>query len=118
MSSRISIKSRRRLAAMFPRSRNALMTLTFATLFFAAPSAAQAQDPPPDLHMLLNMDLFQSQQDASAQAAGPGGTSMMDQIRSLNALGYLNGGKAAAQPPAPPDDDDLPPPRYRPENEP
>jgi hypothetical protein len=69
---------------------------------------------PPDLRMLLNLDLFrpQLQLDKPRQEDPGPDTSMLDQIRTLNALGYLDGDtymnagtRAAAsedeQPPAP-----------------
>ena len=88
---------------------------TFLTLLLSGAGLACAQDQPPDLHMLLNMDLFQSQSSAAPQAADSGSadTSMMDQIRALKALGYLKGGNSAA-PASVPDDDIPPPPGYGP----
>jgi hypothetical protein len=69
---------------------------------------------PPDLRMLLNLDLFrpQLQLDKPRQEDPSLNTPMLDQIRTLNALGYLDGdtymnagARAAAsedqQPPAP-----------------
>lgn len=51
---------------------------------------ARAQEPPPDLRMLLNLDLFASRSHET-QGAPDQGTdeSMLDQIRTLDALGYL-----------------------------
>ncbi|MHB8384734.1 MAG: hypothetical protein ACYDC3_20645 [Candidatus Binataceae bacterium] len=72
----------------------------------AAPAWAQ-NDPPPDLHMLLNLDLFKPNPSAAAQNKGGGGDgSMLDQIQTLNALGYLGHGG-----PAPANSDAPPPPR-------
>ncbi len=53
---------------------------------------ASAQDAPPSLRMLLNLDLFSSRQTDASATPGPGGAasdSMLDQIRALDALGYL-----------------------------
>ena len=82
-------------------------SLIAATVFCTAfiligvrPARAQDADPP-DIRMLLNLDLFRSQ---PRSAAGPQGAnsesndSTLDQIRTLNALGYLgNGYKAGAR---------------------
>jgi hypothetical protein len=50
-------------------------------------------EAPPDLRMLMNLDLFaprhNNAQDAPAPAASPGDDSMLDQIRTLDAMGYL-----------------------------
>jgi len=72
---------------------------------------ASAQDftneAPPDLRMLMNLDLFEPRhnnaQDATAPAASSGDDSLFDQIRTLDAMGYL-GNHADA------DVDDLPAP--------
>jgi hypothetical protein len=52
----------------------------------------RAQDSnPPDLQMLLNLDLFrpQSQQSMPETPGAASSDSILDQIRTLNALGYL-----------------------------
>ncbi len=72
---------------------------------------ASAQDAtheaPPDLRMLMNLDLFEPRhnnaQGAPAAAASPGDDSMLDQIRTLDAMGYLGNHDDA-------DAGDLPPP--------
>lgn len=52
-----------------------------------------AHEAPPDLRMLMNLDLFEPRhnnaQGAPAAAASPGDDSMLDQIRTLDAMGYL-----------------------------
>lgn len=57
---------------------------------------AWAQEAPPDLRMLMNLDLFEPRHsgakhapssDASANA--PTDDSMLDQIRALDSMGYL-----------------------------
>jgi hypothetical protein len=58
-------------------------------------TGAQEQPPPapPDLRMLLNLDLFRPHAaDAGNDTAGQGSNdSMLDQIRALKAMGYLQG---------------------------
>jgi len=53
----------------------------------------QPSPAPPDLRMLLNLDLFRPHSsDAGNDAAGQGSNnSMLDQIRALKAMGYLRG---------------------------
>jgi hypothetical protein len=66
-----------------------------------------AQEPPPDLHMLMNLDLFEprhSNPQGAATATSPDDDSMLDQIRTLDAMGYLGN-------PAEADAGDLPAPR-------
>jgi hypothetical protein len=83
-------------------------------LLCRAPPVGAQNSIPPDLQMLLNLDLFrpQLQLDKPRQEDPSPDTSLLDQIRTLNALGYLDGdtyvnagAKAAAsedeQPPAP-----------------
>jgi hypothetical protein len=69
---------------------------------------ASAQDAPPDLRMLMNLDLFEPRhhdaQAAPAPAASPTDDSMLDQIRTLDAMGYLGNHDDA-------DAGDLPAPR-------
>ena len=53
-----------------------------------------AQAAPPDLRMLMNLDLFEPRpsndvKGAAAPAAPPAEDSMLDQIRTLDAMGYL-----------------------------
>ncbi len=86
----------------------------------------EAQEKAPDLRMLLNLDLFGAQPSGSAADASSGdgnsatGPSMLDQIRTLNAMGYLGGARGGQSPsllaPAgnggapqsPPDDGEVP----------
>jgi hypothetical protein len=64
-------------------------------------------DAPPDLRMLMNLDLFEPRhnnaQGAPGAAASPGDDSMLDQIRTLDAMGYLGNHDDAGA-------GDLPPP--------
>ena len=52
-----------------------------------------ANEAPPDLRMLMNLDLFEPRlnnaQDAPAAASGSTDDSLLDQIRTLDAMGYL-----------------------------
>jgi hypothetical protein len=52
-----------------------------------------AQDAPPDLGMLMNLDLFEPRHNvaegATASPASPSDDSMLEQIRTLDAMGYL-----------------------------
>jgi len=76
---------------MAPHGRNVITLMLLATaLVFPAVGGAAAQEPPPNLRMLLNLDLFTSQPHESKGTPAPGnGDSMVDQIRALNAMGYL-----------------------------
>jgi hypothetical protein len=63
-----------------------------------------AQEKAPDLRMLLNLDLFGAQPSGAAADAPSGdgnsatGPSMLDQIRGLNAMGYLGGAPGSQSP--------------------
>ena len=89
---------------------------------------AFAQDAPPDLRMLMNLDLFEPRHNAGngapASAASPADDSLFDQIRALNSMGYLGnqqgGGNGASAPraamrapqsPPPPESVEPPPPQ-------
>jgi hypothetical protein len=52
-----------------------------------------ANEAPPDLRMLMNLDLFEPRHNdakyAAAPSAAPSDDSMLDQIRTLNQMGYL-----------------------------
>ena len=54
---------------------------------------ACAQDAPPDLRMLMNLDLFEPRHSDASYAAGPAASpaddSMLEQIRTLDQMGYL-----------------------------
>src|SRR5579863_5070052 len=78
----------------------AIMLLT-VTLLIVETRDTAAQDAPPNLHMLMNLDLFASRSSdnkGTAAAAPPANDSMLEQIRALNAMGYLgdNSGSARA----------------------
>jgi len=73
------------------------LTAIAAIALGRAPQTA-AQDEPPDLRMLLNLDLFGRSREPAAGAnpqAAPA-PSMLDQIRALRAMGYLGGANQTA----------------------
>ena len=71
----------------------AALVLIVTTFLCGETGRALAQDPPPDLRMLMNMDLFEPRNNgakgSAAPASSPGDDSMLDQIRTLDAMGYL-----------------------------
>jgi hypothetical protein len=97
------MKLRRRVAAIV-----LIATMVVCGETRRASAQNSANEAPPDLRMLMNLDLFEprhnSAQDATARAASQGDDSMLDQIRTLDAMGYL-GNHADADLP------DLPAPR-------
>jgi|SRR5208282_3832389 len=71
----------------------AIMLLA-AMLVGSETGRTSAQGAPPDLRMLMNLDLFEPRpsngvKGAPAPAAPPTEDSMLDQIRTLDAMGYL-----------------------------
>jgi hypothetical protein len=66
------------------------MSLAAAIVLIGA-RAPGAQEQPPDPRMLLNLDLFASGGNPADPDANGGGGSMLDQIRTLTAMGYLSG---------------------------
>jgi hypothetical protein len=71
-------------------------TVMAAAIFPFGVRASSAQSHAPDPRMLLDLDLF-------APANGEGGpsqNSMLDQIRTLRAMGYLNNNVALPEQPA------------------
>ena len=83
------------------RRKVAALMLIVTTFVCGETRRALAQDSPPDLRMLMNMDLFEPRNNGGAKgspapASSPGDDSMLDQIRTLDAMGYLgNHGDAA-----------------------
>ncbi len=73
--------------------------ILLAALTFTGIRRAQAQEQPPELQMLLNLDLFSSSSADNSQARSPGG-SMLDQIRALRQMGYLPANPEGAPYPA------------------
>jgi hypothetical protein len=86
----------------------AAIVLIGTTVVCGETRRTRAQEPPPDLHMLMNLDLFEPRhnnpQGAPAPGTSPADDSMLDQIRTLDKMGYLGN-------PADPDAGDLPAPR-------
>lgn len=80
-------------------------TMLLALLISSAAPARAQNEPPPDLNMLLNLDLFKPNPNAAAQNGGDG--SMLEQIQTLSTLGYLGPNGSAPNSYAPP----APPPR-------
>lgn len=84
----------------------AVIALVVAALVMGSEEtrAQEAPSPaPPDLRMLLNLDLFRPQSSGAGNGAADqrSNGSMLDQIRALKAMGYLRSN---------PDDDDGPAP--------
>jgi hypothetical protein len=77
----------------------AVIALAAAALVVGSNKAgAQAQPPaPPDLRMLLNLDLFRPQPSDAGNGAPEqrSNASMLDQIRALKAMGYLRANSQA-----------------------
>jgi hypothetical protein len=75
------------------RRRVAAVVLIGAMVLCGSVVRASAQDAPPDLRMLMNLDLFEPRHNAAKTAptagASPADDSMLDQIRTLDAMGYL-----------------------------
>jgi hypothetical protein len=86
----------------------AAIVLIGTTVVCGETRRTRAQEPPPDLHMLMNLDLFEPRHNnppgAAAPATSPADDSMLDQIRTLDKMGYLGN-------PADADVGDLPAPR-------
>ncbi len=78
----------------------AIMILA-TTLIFVETRRTSAQDAPPDLRMLMNLDLFEAPSNDTKGASAINGApapdeSMLDQIRALSAMGYLGGNPESA----------------------
>jgi hypothetical protein len=67
-------------------------------MILAGNFGALAQSPPPDMRMLLNLDLFATAPSDSPPEPGAasGSDSMLNQIQTLQALGYLHRGRGPA----------------------
>jgi hypothetical protein len=82
------------------RRRMVAIMLSASMLAWTGARQVFAQDAPPNLRMLLNLDLFESRDGNTEGTPAPGAPapddSMLDQIRTLNAMGYL-GKPATAQ---------------------
>jgi len=77
------------------RRKVAAIMLFAAMLVGTETGIASAQDTTPDLRMLMNLDLFEPRANgangapAPAAAGAPADDSMLNQIRTLDAMGYL-----------------------------
>lgn len=93
-----------------PRGHSKLITTMSlaAAMVVLGARAPGAQEQPPDPTMLLNLDLFASPSDSAGPAAHGGAGSMLDQIRTLSAMGYLGGHRPGG--PLPVEDGGPPPP--------
>ena len=71
----------------------AAIVLIGTTVVCGETRRTSAQEPPPDLHMLMNLDLFEPRhnrpQGAAAPATSQADDSLLDQIRALDSMGYL-----------------------------
>jgi hypothetical protein len=85
-----TMKRRRKVAAI---------VMLAAMLVVTEKGNAAAQDAPPDLRMLMNLDLFEPRHNggnyAAAPAASPSDDSMFEQIRTLDQMGYLGNHREA-----------------------
>lgn len=83
--------------------RRAVLALAAAALMTGSVKAGAQERPPaapPDLRMLLNLDLFRPHAGDANGGGGSGAASngsMVDQIRALKAMGYLGGNHNNAQ---------------------
>ena len=96
------------------------VALLSMVLALSGATSVQAQNSgSPDLQMLLNLDLFRPQPNQFNGTESPNsGDTTLDQIRALNALGYLgtnnvntaagSGGGPGAHPYAPPPAEEYP----------
>ena len=86
------------MAARVPR----LMAgaLMFAAVFVSGAIRSDAQEQPPNLRMLLNLDLFEKQPGGDVANDDSNGDSkdpaMIDQIQTLDSLGYFGGNSRPA----------------------
>ncbi len=81
------------------RRKVAAIVMLAAMLVGTEKGMTSAQDAPPDLRMLMNLDLFEPRHNggkyAAAPTASPSDDSMLEQIRTLDQMGYLgNHGEA------------------------
>lgn len=86
----------------------AVIALAAAALVVGSNKAGAQEQPsptPPDLRMLLNLDLFKPQPSDAGNGAPEqrSNASMLDQIRALKAMGYLRA-NPQANPQTNPDD--------------
>jgi len=77
-----------------------------AAIFLLGTRVSWAHDGAPDPRMLLNLDLFGA---ASGNNSSGAQNSMLEQIQTLRAMGYLSNANPSAPPPA--SSSPLPPPQ-------
>jgi hypothetical protein len=79
------------------RRKVAAIVLMGAMVVCGETGRTSAQEAPPDLRMLMNMELFEPRHNDAKSVAVPAGSptddSMLDQIRALDAMGYLGNHK-------------------------
>ncbi len=75
--------------------------ILLAALTFTGIRQTRAQDQPPDLQMLLDLDLFSSPANTGGPAGPAADGSMLDQIRALRQMGYLNANQDSGEPSLP-----------------
>lgn len=87
-----------------------LVISTSMALLLTGTKSSYAQEQPPDLQMLLNLDLFDSRssQNDPGQPESGQPASMLDQIRTLDAMGYLGSANQNSLPPSRPLPDSAP----------
>ncbi len=82
------------------RRKAAAIMMLAAMLVGSEVGRASAQQAPPDLRMLMDLDLFEPRNNgagAAASGAAPSDDSMLNQIQTLDQMGYLGRHQAAAQ---------------------
>ena len=110
--------NRRRLTSqeMIRARKLAMFTFAAATILLFGDGRSHAQSDTPDPSMLLNLDLFRKPETRGTSWQGSDGDadSMVEQIRALRAMGYLNGKPDLTLPP----DDNRPIARFGGDNDP
>ena len=80
-------------ARIMKRLRKVAATMLVAVMLLVFENGrTSAQEAPPDLRMLMNLDLFEPRRgdaQGAPPAASAGDDSMLEQIRTLDAMGYL-----------------------------
>jgi hypothetical protein len=83
------------------RRRKAAAIMMLAAMFVGSEvGRASAQQAPPDLRMLMDLDLFEPRNNsagAAASGAAPSDDSMLNQIQTLDQMGALGHHQPAAQ---------------------
>ncbi len=82
------------------------LVLAAAIISFGSERASAQSATPPDIRMLLDLDLFRPH--SSSHQDDGGNDSMLDQIQALRAMGYLNNSPGPYPPPASAGASDVP----------